>query len=165
MGASFNLGIIERGGTAKGGTAKMHSWTRVRRNDAFGSHARGLFVYTTVETKHFDTYQNRLGYISATYQCAPALCLEAVPEGYPPPAVPPLPKNPHPPNLGGGDSPPPIWGVNLQNTCFTVFSSAHSLNLGVKSSPPSSGGMGFQDMIIPATMGQFEDSLSLGMAG
>ena len=41
------------------------------------------FLYLTVEARHFDTYQNRFGYISDTYQCAPALCLEVVPERYP----------------------------------------------------------------------------------
>ena len=37
----------------------------------------------TVETRHSDTHPNRFGYVSDTYPCAPALCLEAVPEGYP----------------------------------------------------------------------------------
>ena len=33
--------------------------------------------------RHFDTSQNWFGYILDTFQCAPALCLEAVPEGCP----------------------------------------------------------------------------------
>ena len=42
------------------------------------------FLFSTVEARHYDTYATRFGYTSATYQCALALCLEAVPEGYPP---------------------------------------------------------------------------------
>ena len=42
-----------------------------------------VFLYSIVETRHFEMCPNRFGYISDTYQCAPALCLEAVPEGYP----------------------------------------------------------------------------------
>ena len=45
--------------------------------------------YPTLETRHFDTYPNRFWYVSGTYPCAPALCLEAVPDGYPPPRYPP----------------------------------------------------------------------------
>ena len=77
------------GVTANGGTAKTHSWTGISRNGAFG--ARSGFPYSIAETRLFDTYQNRFGYISDyhTYQCAPALCLEAVPDRTPPPRHPP----------------------------------------------------------------------------
>ena len=45
----------------------------------------------TKETRHSDMHLNWLGYISDKYQCAPALCLETIAEGYPTPsAVPPL---------------------------------------------------------------------------
>ena len=50
---------------------------------------RARFFFLMVETRRFGTYQNWLGYILDTYECAPALCLEAVPEGYPPPQYPP----------------------------------------------------------------------------
>ena len=61
-------GRIERGNTIKGGgTSKMCSWTRVRRNGAFGARAHGL-PYSTVETRHFETYPNRFGYILDRYQ-------------------------------------------------------------------------------------------------
>ena len=53
-------------------------------------HVLRVFRYSTVETRHFDTSPHRLGYVSDTYPCAPALCLEAVPEKYPPSTVPPL---------------------------------------------------------------------------
>ena len=43
----------------------------------------GFSVNSTIETMRFDTYPNRFGYVSDTYQCAPALCLEAVSKGYP----------------------------------------------------------------------------------
>ena len=85
---SNKVGLIERG-TAKGGTAKMRLWTRVRRNGAFGARAQGKSLYLPVETRHFDTYQNRSGYISQIRINAPALCLEAVPEGHPPGQYPP----------------------------------------------------------------------------
>ena len=41
----------------------------------FRARAQGLSL--------FDSYPNRFGYVSDTYPCAPALCLEAVFEGYP----------------------------------------------------------------------------------
>ena len=44
----------------------------------------------------------------------------------------------HPPNLGGESS---------KNTYFTVFPGTHSLNLGVKSSPPKFGGYGLSGMM------------------
>ena len=74
--------------TSQGGAAKVRSWTRVRRNDAFGAHAQD-FLCLTVETRHFDTYSEQFGYISDTYQCALASCLEAVPQWCPPPQYPP----------------------------------------------------------------------------
>ena len=37
------------------------------------------------ETRHADMYPNLLGYISDTYECAHALCLEAVDERGTPP--------------------------------------------------------------------------------
>ena len=40
-----------------------------------------IYIYSIVET----TYQNQFGYISDICQCAPAVHLEAVPEGCPPP--------------------------------------------------------------------------------
>ena len=71
------FGIIERGGTAQGATAKMRSWTRVRHNGAFRLRAQGFCV----EARHSDKYPVWFGYISDMYQRASALCLEAVPEG------------------------------------------------------------------------------------
>ena len=62
----------------------MRSWTRVRSNIAFGARAQ-VFSFFDCCRRHFDAYPNSLGYISDTYQCAPVLCLEAVPEAYPPP--------------------------------------------------------------------------------
>ena len=41
----LNLGLNERGGTAKGGKTKMHSWTRVRRNGAFGARAQDFAIF------------------------------------------------------------------------------------------------------------------------
>ena len=38
---------------------------------------------------HLDTYPSQFGYISDAYQCGHALCLEAVPDWYPPPQYPP----------------------------------------------------------------------------
>ena len=38
----------------------------------------------SIETRHWDTCLRRSGCISDTHQCAPALCLGAVPDGYPP---------------------------------------------------------------------------------
>ena len=70
----------------KGCTAKMHSQMRVRRNGAFGAHAQGFKLW---KQGILIRITNRFRYISDTYQCAPGLCLEAVPEGYPS-AVPPL---------------------------------------------------------------------------
>ena len=59
----------------------MHSWTHVRRNSVFGASAQVfLVIYLTVETRHVvDTYASWFEYISDTYQCTPALCLEGTP--------------------------------------------------------------------------------------
>ena len=46
-------------------------------------HVLRVFLYLTVETRRSDRYPNPFGYISGTIQCAPALCLEAVPERHP----------------------------------------------------------------------------------
>ena len=43
------VGIIEREGTAQGGTAKMRLWTRVRCNGAFGARAQGFLYSSTIE--------------------------------------------------------------------------------------------------------------------
>ena len=44
----LNFGIIERGVPHQGVTAKMHSWTRVRRNGAFGARAQ---VFESIPTR------------------------------------------------------------------------------------------------------------------
>ena len=61
----------------------------VRHNGTFRARARFSVLSSTLETRHLDTYPSRFGYISDTYQCAPALCLETVPAGYHPPRYPP----------------------------------------------------------------------------
>ena len=75
-------------GTVKGGTAKC---VRGRASGAtvHSGHELRVSLCLTVGRRRFDTYQNRFGYISDTYQFAPALCLEAVPKGYPPGRYPP----------------------------------------------------------------------------
>ena len=52
-----------KGGAAKGGTAKIRSWTCVRRNGVCGARAQGPPVYL-METRHSDAYPNWSGYVS-----------------------------------------------------------------------------------------------------
>ena len=66
-------------------------------------HVPRAFSIFDCRNKAFDTFATGLGYISDTYQCASALCLEAVPEGYHPPRYPPPPYS----ELSG--SGPEIW--------------------------------------------------------
>ena len=79
------FGIIATGLPQRGGQPK---YVRGRASGATvcSGHVLRVFPYLTIETRLCDTCPNQFGYISDTYHCAPALCLEAVPEG----AVPPL---------------------------------------------------------------------------
>ena len=54
------------------------------------------------------------------------------------------PENPHPPNLGGDDSPPKFGGwIFKKHLFYSVFLRVTSGIWGVKSSPPKFGGHGF----------------------
>ena len=55
------------------------------------------------------------------------------------------PENPHPPNFGGEDFTPQIWGVSARKHCKTsVFWRFTPQIWGVNLHPPNLGGMGFQ---------------------
>ena len=75
-----------KGGYRTGGTRKMRSWTRVRRNGAF---VLRVFYIRQKKQGILTCIPNGFGYASDMYPCAPALRLEAVPKGYPSPRYPP----------------------------------------------------------------------------
>ena len=82
------FGIIKRGVPKRGIPQKCARGRASGATVRSGHVLTAQVIHSTVETRHFDTYQNRLGYISDTYQCAPVR-LEAVPKGYPPSLHPP----------------------------------------------------------------------------
>ena len=71
-------------GRASGATVCSGHMLRVFNQSINQSIYRYTFIYSIIETRHVDLYPNQFGYSSDTYQCAPALCLEAVPFGVPP---------------------------------------------------------------------------------
>ena len=90
------LKVVERtcptnrkGGTAQGGTAKMRSGTRVRRNGAFGARAQGFYIFD-YRNKAFWYVSKpaliRIGYVS---MCA-CVAFGSGSRRVPPSAVPPL---------------------------------------------------------------------------
>ena len=79
----LRFGLIERGVPHRGVPQKC-VWGRASSASVRLGHVLRGLIYSTIETRHFDTY-----HVSDTYPCAPALRLEAVPDGYPPLRYPP----------------------------------------------------------------------------
>ena len=79
---------IRKRGTSQGGTSKMRSWTRVRRNGAFGARAQG-FMYLTIGTRHLIRTKTGLDpsriRINAHLHCVWKWFQRVAPPRYPPP--------------------------------------------------------------------------------
>ena len=84
------LGLIERG-YRKGGVPQKCVRGHASGATVCSGHVLNFFInlILIVEIRHFDAYPNRFGYISDRYQCAPVLCLEALPNRTSPPQYPP----------------------------------------------------------------------------
>ena len=94
-----------KGGTAQGGTSKMCSWTRVRRNSAFAAPAQGFYLFD-YRNKAFWYVSKPVGIHLGCVSMRASVAFGSGPRGVPPSAVPPLCRE-TPGQLQGSKTPKP----------------------------------------------------------